>query len=100
MSGKPTILKDGTRLAHGNSIDGHKVGIVRFNKGSTALMRIDSVEEDQFGKRFYGINIIGDHHAAYAHDCLPATEDEIKTWMSYVRDRKTWCQNKANYTFY
>lgn len=82
MSGKETFLKDGTRLHQD-----HLGKLVRFRKGSTALMRVDKIETDLFGKRFYGINIIGDHHAAYAHDCLPADEKDWGTWASYTGDR-------------
>ncbi len=45
MSGRPTILKDGSRF-HVDVIG----KIVRFRKGRTALMRIISIEEDPWGK--------------------------------------------------
>jgi len=81
VTGKATILKDGVYVPN---IEGR---IVRFNKGKTALMTVEKTELDAFGKRFYGINIIGDHHAAYAHNCSLPSKEDIEVWHSTQSDR-------------
>lgn len=63
--------------------------VVRYRKGKTALMKIEHVETDQFGKRIYGFNIIGEAHAAYAENCIQATMQDLAAWQSYEAAR-TW----------
>lgn len=86
---KPSIiLKDGSipkKDKYGNLIE--RGTLLRFRKGNTAIMRVDRAEQDNFGWRLYGMNIMGDHHAAYAHDCLPVTEEDKKTWQAYSTAR-------------
>lgn len=78
---KATILKNGARV---EEVTGK---IVRFNSGRSALMRVEKAETDAFGKRLYGTNIIGDHHAAYAHNCELATRLDMLVWESTQGDR-------------
>ena len=81
MGSKSTILKD---LVHVEEINGR---IVRFNKGRSSLMRVDKTELDGFGKRLCGVNIIGDYHAAYAHNCELADSSGLQVWSKTQGDR-------------
>lgn len=81
MAGIATILKNDY---YAGEINGK---IVRFNRGRSALMRVEKTETDAFGKRLYGTNIIGDHHAAYAHNCELASDFDMLVWESTQADR-------------
>lgn len=79
----PSIkLKDGSRLKKIERT------ILRFRRGDAALMRVLYAEEDVHGFRLYGMNIVGDEHSAYAHDCVPVTNAERKNFDSYMTDRR------------
>lgn len=86
---KKIILKDGSIL-QGDPKQSTRIrvgAILRFRRGGSALMRIHSVWEDNHGFRLEGMNIIGDLHSAYAHDCVFPTEDDLTLWSAYSRDR-------------
>lgn len=84
--GIPTILKDGSKMS---DMTTEGWALVKFNSGTRSLMRVEKVERDIFSnqKRLYGKNIYGDYHVAWAHNCLPATEQDRKLWSSREGDR-------------
>lgn len=86
---KRILLKDGSVLGYSscNQANIRRGTYLRYRAGLGAIMRVDTVEEDAHGFRLSGINILGDSHGAYAHDCIPATPDDRKAWDSYCGDR-------------
>lgn len=60
-----------------------KVGdILRYDDGSTALFRVESISPKHGGleDRYYGRQCFGGSVGAYASDCLPASEADLKKW--------------------
>lgn len=79
---KPILLKDGSSLGAPHK---DRIGtIVRYSKGSSALMRILRIEDDTHGTRLYGMNIIGEEQGAYAHNCVVASGADLGVWESYT----------------
>lgn len=61
-----------------------KIGeIVRYDRGSTALMKITSVSPNHGGLvRYYGLQFYGDAMGAYENDCRSATLEEIQRFKT------------------
>lgn len=67
----------------------HIGDIVRYRKGNTALLKIESVYDygGKVGRQFTGLHICGDIHSAYESDCTRATALDHARWADYKGDR-------------
>lgn len=86
--GIPTILKDGSKIEHNE--------IVRFNSGRNSLMMVEKTERALMAKekRLYGKNIYGDYHVAWAHNCMPATDQDKRLWAIREGDRVNYTDGR------
>ena len=59
--------------------------VIRYSRGETALMRVESVSIDHAGQgrhRYYGEQCYGGVIGAYEADCSMPTARDLKTWAS------------------
>jgi hypothetical protein len=80
---RPERVDAAARLPAGPA-DAYAVGtILRYDRGKTALMRVDTISANHGGKgehRYYGAQCMGGLVGAYHTDCKPADAADVVTW--------------------
>lgn len=77
---KASLMREGKKKTK------FKVGdILRYDKGSTALMKVTSISPDHGrvgSHRYYGVQFYGSAIGAYEIDCSLATKEETKRFKT------------------
>lgn len=60
--------------------------LVRYDDGPTALMEICSLHENAVG--YHGHHCMGGIHFAGHNSCVPATDEDFRTWHEQAKWRK------------
>lgn len=66
--------------------------IVRYDEGSTALMKITHISIKNGGARYYGTQCMGGNVGAYSYDVTHASELDLKEW----KECSSWRQEAGD----